>query len=61
MILIGPSKGRGVAHGWTSGRLCLGGCKGLIMDPNDHYEDSLEVLMKCRCPKCPQTQHLVPK
>ena len=48
-ILIGPSKGRGVAHGWTGGRPGLGGYKGLISDPNDDYEDILEVLMKCRC------------
>ena len=61
MILIGPSKGRGVAHGRMCGRPGLGGCKGLIMDPNDDYEDILEVLMKCRCRKCPQTQHLDPK
>ena len=55
MILIGPSKGRGVAHGRTGRRPSLGGYKGLILDPNDDYEDILEVLMKCRCRKCPQT------
>ena len=55
MILIGPSKGRGVTHGRTCRRPGLGGCKGLIMDPNDDCEDILEVLMKCRCRKCPQT------
>ena len=54
MILIGPSKGRGVAHGRTGRRPGLGGYKGLISDPNDDYEDILEVLMKCRCRKCPQ-------
>ena len=27
----------------------LGGCSGLILDPNDNCEDILEVLMKCRC------------
>ena len=63
MSLIGPSKGGGVGHGRTGeladgrtgGRLGLGGYKGLILDPNDDYEDILEVLMKCRCRKCPQT------
>ena len=55
MILIGPSKGRGVAHGRPGRRPGLGGYKGLISDPNDDYEDILEVLMKCRCRKCPQT------
>ena len=57
MSLIGPSKGRGGGHGrmdgWvdgrTGGRPSLGGCKGLIMDPNDDCEDILEVLMKFRC------------
>ena len=55
MILIGPSKGRGVTHGRTGGRPSLGGCRGIILDPNDDCEDILEVLMKCRCRKCPQT------
>ena len=36
----------------------LGGCKGLILDPNNDCEETLEVRMKCRCPKCPQTQYL---
>ena len=36
----------------------LGGCEGLILDPNDDCEDILEVLMKQKCQKCPQTQHL---
>ena len=58
MSLIGPSKGGGVGHGRTGGRPGLGGCRGLILDPNDDYEDVLEVLMKCRYQKCPQTQHL---
>ena len=49
MILIGPSKGRGVAHGRTGGRPGLGGFRGLILDPNDNYEDITKVLMKCRC------------
>ena len=49
MILIGPSKGRGVAQGWTGGRPNLGGCRGLISDPNGNYKDILEVLMKYRC------------
>ena len=56
--LIGPSKGGGVGHGRMGGRPGLGGCRGLILDPNDDYEDVLEVLMKCRYRKCPQTQHL---
>ena len=57
MSLIGPSKGGGVGHGrmggwadgWTGGRPGLGGCRGLILDPNDACEDISEVLMKCRC------------
>ena len=39
----------------TGGRPGLGGYNGLIVDPNDDYEDILEVLMKCRYRKCPQT------
>ena len=39
----------------TSG---LGGYGGLNLDPNDDCEDILEVLMKQKCQKCPQTQHL---
>ena len=42
----------------TGGRPGLGGCNGLTVDPNDDYEDILKVLMKCRCRKCLQTQHL---
>ena len=48
----------GWADGQTGRRPGLGGCNGLIVDPNDDCEDSLEVLIKCRCRKCPQTQHL---
>ena len=55
MSLVGPSKGGGVGHGRTGGRPGLGGCRGLILDPNDDYEDVSEVLMKCRYRKCPQT------
>ena len=58
MSLIVPSKGGGVGQGRTGGRPGLGGCKGLILDPNDDYKDVLEVLIKCRYRKCPQTQHL---
>ena len=58
MSLIGPSKGGGVGQGRTGKRPSLGGCNGLIVDPNDDYEDILEVLIKCRCRKCPQNQHL---
>ena len=47
--LIGPSKGGGVGEGRTGRRPDLGGCRGLILDPSDDCEDSLEVLMKCRC------------
>ena len=28
------------------------------MDPNNDCKDTLEILMKCRCQKCPQYQHL---
>ena len=42
-------KGRTRADGRKGGRPGLGGCKGLILDPNDNCEDILEVLMKCRC------------
>ena len=39
--------------GWederTGGRPGLGGFRGLILDPNDNFEDITEVLMKCRC------------
>ena len=63
MSLIRPSKGGGVGYGRTGGladgrtgrQPGLGGCRGLILDPNDDYEDDLEVLMKCRYRKCPQT------
>ena len=60
MRLIGPCKGGGVRRGRTRGRTTpsLGGCRGLILDPNDDCEDILEVLMKCRCRKYPQIQHL---
>ena len=48
--------------GWADGRMGkrpgLGGCRGLILDPSDNFEDILEEIMKCRCRKCPQTQHL---
>ena len=43
MILIGPSKGRGVAHGRMGGRPGLGGCKGLISDPNADFEDIFDI------------------
>ena len=33
----------------TGRRPGLGGCNGLIVDPNDDCEDILEVPMKCRC------------
>ena len=54
MSLIRPSKVegsdmRGWADEWTGGRPGLGGFRGLILDPNDNYEDITEVLMKCRC------------
>ena len=39
----------GWADGRTGGRPGLGGCRGLILDPNDNCEDILEVLMKCTC------------
>ena len=64
MRLIGPSKRGGVGQGQTKGQTrgqttpSLGGCKGLILDLNNDCKDILEVLMKCRCRKCPQTQHL---
>ena len=44
MSLIRPSKGGGVGHGRTGGQPGLGGCRGLISDPNDKYEDILEVM-----------------
>ena len=53
MSLIGHSKGGGVEQGRTGGRPSLGGCRGLILDPNDDYEDVLEMLIKCRYRKYP--------
>ena len=44
--------------GWGQTTLSLGGRRGLILDLNDDCEDILEVLMKCKCRKCPQIQHL---
>ena len=50
---------RGGRRGGQGGRRPgLGDCRGLILDLNDDCENILEVLMKFRCQKCPQTQHL---
>ena len=62
--LIGPFKDGGVGRGGRGGGKqhqvweSVGGCRGLILDPNVDCEDILEVVMKFRCQKRPQTQHL---